>query len=99
MRFIDRQDAALQLIPLLAKYANEECVVLAVPRGGVPIGHTIARQYNFPMEVLLTKKIGHPASKELAIGAVSLEDEVIDLRRDVLFADALVFLEPCDFDL
>ena len=83
MRFIDRQDAALQLIPLLANYANEACVVLAVPRGGVPIGHTIARQYNFPMEFLLTKKIGHPASKELAIGAVSLEDEVIDLRHHI----------------
>ncbi len=83
MKFLDRQDAALQLVPLLAQYATEDCVILAVPRGGVPIGHTLARAYHFPLEILLTKKIGHPSSKELAIGAVSLEDEVVDTRHQV----------------
>jgi putative phosphoribosyl transferase len=83
MIFHDRYDAAMQLIPLLAKYKNEEGVVLAVPRGGVPIGYYIAMEYNFPLEILLTKKIGHPGSSELAIGAVSLENEVIDDRHNV----------------
>lgn len=83
MIFQDRFDAAMKLIPLLAKYKNEEGVVLAVPRGGVPIGYYIAMEYNFPLEILLTKKIGHPGSSELAIGAVSLENEVIDDRHNV----------------
>jgi predicted phosphoribosyltransferase len=73
----------MKLIPLLAKYKNEEGVVLAVPRGGVPIGYYIAMEYNFPLEILLTKKIGHPGSSELAIGAVSLENEVIDDRHNI----------------
>ena len=83
MIFHDRYDAAMKLIPLLSKYKNEEGVVLAVPRGGVPIGYYIAMEYNFPLEILLTKKIGHPGSSELAIGAVSLENEVIDDRHNV----------------
>lgn len=83
MRFRDRYAAALQLIPLLEKYKNEQGVVLAVPRGGVPLGYYIAKNYNFPMELLLTKKIGHPASAELAIGAVSMEDYILDKRHQV----------------
>jgi len=83
MIFEDRYDAALQMIPLLEKYKNDEGVVLAVPRGGVPIGYHIAKHYQFPLELLLTKKIGHPGSSELAIGAVSLESEVIDNRFDI----------------
>jgi putative phosphoribosyl transferase len=81
MRFNDRYDAASKLIPLLDKYKNDQGVVFAVPRGGVPIGYYIAKHYNFPMELLLAKKIGHPWSEELAIGAVSLEDHIIDERH------------------
>ena len=83
MIFHDRDDAAVKLIPLLSGYKNEEGVVLAVPRGGVPIGFRIAMEYNFPLEILLTKKIGYPSNEELAIGAVSLENEVIDDRFDI----------------
>lgn len=83
MIFLDRYDAAMKMIPLLAKYKNEKGVVLAVPRGGVPIGYYIAMEYGFPLELLLTKKIGHPASSELAIGAVSMENEVIDDRHNI----------------
>ncbi|PZX93009.1 phosphoribosyltransferase [Flavobacterium aquariorum] len=78
MLFADRYDASLKLILLLEKFKNDNCVILAVPRGGVPIGYHIAQAYHFPMDLLLTKKIGHPLNKELAIGAVSLEDEIID---------------------
>ena len=39
MVFLDRYDAAMKLVPLLEKYKNEEGVILAVPRGGVPIGY------------------------------------------------------------
>jgi putative phosphoribosyl transferase len=78
MLFKNRRDAALQLIPHLEKYKNDNGAVLAVPRGGIPIGYYIAKKFNFPLEPILTKKIGHPWSEELAIGAVSLEDHVID---------------------
>ena len=76
--YTDRQEASLKLIPLLEKFKNDNCVILAVPRGGVPIGYYIARKFNFPMDLLLTKKIGHPLNKEVAIGAVSLENEIVD---------------------
>ncbi len=51
---------------------------MTIPRGGVPLGYIIAQHYSFPMELLLTKKIGHPENKEFAIGAVSLESVLID---------------------
>jgi putative phosphoribosyl transferase len=83
MIFADRHDAAQQLIPLMSKYKNDAGVVMAVPRGGVPIAYLISKAYQFPLELLLTKKIGHPSNPELAIGAVSLENEVIDDRFDI----------------
>ena len=83
MIFTDRYDAASKLIPLLEKYRKERGVVLAVPRGGVPLAYYIARKLNFPLELMLTKKIGHPASEEFAIGAVGLEGEVIEHHEEV----------------
>lgn len=83
MLFRNRYDAALKLIPYLEKYKNERGVVFAIPRGGVPIGYYIAKNYNLPLELLLTKKIGHPLNEEVAIGAVSLEDYIIDERQDI----------------
>lgn len=83
MIFKDRHDAAMKMIPLLSPYKGDDGVVLAVPRGGVPIGYEIAMAYHFPLALLLTKKIGFPGNPELAIGAVSLEDEVIDDRFDI----------------
>lgn len=74
MLFSDRNDAAVQLIPHLDKYKSERGIIFAVPRGGVPIGFVLARHYNFPLELILTKKIGHPLNKELAVGAVTLDD-------------------------
>jgi predicted phosphoribosyltransferase len=83
MVFSNRHDAAQQIIPLLGKYKNEDAVVLAVPRGGVPIGYCIAVHYGFPLELLMTKKIGHPGNKELAIGSVSLEGYLVDERHRI----------------
>ncbi|HVX26700.1 MAG TPA: phosphoribosyltransferase family protein [Parafilimonas sp.] len=78
MIFLDRYDAAMKLVPLLEKYKNEEGVILAVPRGGVPIGYYLAMHFNFPMDLLMTKKIGHPANEEFAIGAVGIEDSIVE---------------------
>jgi putative phosphoribosyl transferase len=78
MHYTNRYDAALKLIPLLEKYHDDDAVILAVPRGGVPIGYAIAKKFDIPLDLLLTKKIGHPMNSEVAIGAVSLEDEILD---------------------
>lgn len=80
MKFTDRQDAAERLFPLLEKYRGEDVVVLAVPRGGVPVGYFISRFFRFPMDLLMTKKIGYPGNEELAVGAVSPEGRVLDPR-------------------
>lgn len=83
MTFNDRIDAGLQLAFKLKKYVIDPCVVLAVPRGGVPVAYTVASELNFPMQLVLTKKIGHPINKEYAIGAASLTDYFVIPHDDV----------------
>jgi predicted phosphoribosyltransferase len=71
MQFHDRTHAAFLLADALKKYHQHDAVVLAIPRGGVPIGYTIAHQLSLPLEVVMVKKIGHPFNPEYAIGSVS----------------------------
>ncbi len=78
MYFIDRYDAAMQLATKLEKYKNEDGVILAVPRGGVPIGYYLAKHLDFTLDLLMTKKLGHPANDEFAIGAVGIESIIIE---------------------
>lgn len=75
--YYDRLEAGMILAKALKKYQNDDSVVLAVPRGGIPIAYIVAKELNFPLDILLTKKIGHPTNKEYAIGAVSLTDRFI----------------------
>jgi predicted phosphoribosyltransferase len=93
----DRKEAGILLSERLKKYQNSNTIILAVPRGGVPVGYEIAKRLHLPMDIVLSKKIGHPNNKEYAIGAVSMnsmtlkehpevpqryiEDEVIRLRK------------------
>lgn len=79
--FYDRIDAANRLAVLLRRFRSDDGVVLAIPRGGVPLGRVIADDLNWPLDVILTKKIGHPENPEYAIGAVSLESVVVDPRH------------------
>ncbi|HEY4799914.1 MAG TPA: phosphoribosyltransferase family protein, partial [Bacteroidia bacterium] len=58
--FQDRFDAALRLADELKIYKGKSGIVLAIPRGGVPIGYIIARELDLPLEIILSKKIGHP---------------------------------------
>lgn len=78
MYFNDRYDAAMQLAQRLEKYKQEEGVVLAVPRGGVPLGYYLARHLDFALDLLMTKKLGHPINEEYAIGAVGLDNSIVD---------------------
>ena len=71
--FQDRTDAGIQLAEKLTFYKDQDVVVLAIPRGGLPLGAIVAKALNAPLDVALIKKIGHPNNKEYAIGAVSLE--------------------------
>jgi len=83
MYFINRFDAAMQLSKKLEKYRGLNGVILAVPRGGVPIGYYLARYLDFQLDLLMTKKLGHPLNEEFAIGAVGLEDSIIEETENV----------------
>lgn len=83
MIFKDRTDAGVQLAAKLSKYKDDPGVVLAIPRGGVPMAYIVARELKFPMDIVLTKKIGHPLNKEYAIGAASLTDYFVIPHEDV----------------
>lgn len=77
--FHDRHDAARRLVRELARYRDrEDALVLAIPRGGLPIGALLARELGLKLDVILTKKIGHPDNPEFAIGAVSLAGEAVN---------------------
>ena len=79
----DRKEAGLLLSEKLEKYQDTDTLILAVPRGGVPIGYEIAKNLNLPLDIILSKKIGHPLNKEYAIGAVSLDSTIIEEHPDV----------------
>lgn len=74
MKFENREHAGKLLAERLAGYSHYDPVILALPRGGVPIAHIIAEKLHAPLDVCLVKKIGAPGSEEFAIGAVA-EDE------------------------
>ena len=77
--FKDRIDAGLLLADKLSSYKdNERVVILAIPRGGLPLGAIVAKSLNAKLDIALSKKIGHPFNKEFAIGAVSLENIIMD---------------------
>jgi putative phosphoribosyl transferase len=72
MHFHDRFDAGRQLATQLASFANNPDVrVLALPRGGVPVGFEIARALHAPLDVWVVRKLGAPSIPELAIGAIA----------------------------
>ncbi len=81
--FKNRIDAGLQLSAKLRGFQNDPAIVLSVPRGGVPVAFAVARELGFPLELILTKKIGHPMNKEYAIGAASINDYFIVPHADV----------------
>jgi predicted phosphoribosyltransferase len=70
--FRDRRDAGRQLAHALAGYAGHpDVLVLALPRGGVPVASEVARTLHAPLDVLLVRKLGVPGHEELAFGAVA----------------------------
>lgn len=83
-RFRDRRDAGRRLAALLSAYANRsDVLVLALPRGGVPVAFEVARALDAPLDVFLVRKLGVPGHEELAMGAIAsggvgvLNDELV----------------------
>ncbi len=77
-------EAGTELAGLLARYrANPQAVVLALPRGGVPVGYEVASALGLPLDVLVVRKLGMPTQPELAMGAVASGGAVV-LNDDVV---------------
>jgi putative phosphoribosyl transferase len=84
--FIDRADAGRQLAGKLLHLKGGDPLVLAIPRGGVPVGFEVAKALGAPLDLVLVRKIGAPGQPELAIGAVVdgghaetvLNDEIVE---------------------
>jgi predicted phosphoribosyltransferase len=84
-RFRDRREAGRVLAEELTSYANQpDVLILALPRGGVPVGCELARALRVPLDVFLVRKLGVPGHEELAMGAVAtggvrvLNDDVVE---------------------
>jgi putative phosphoribosyl transferase len=102
-RFHDRRAAGRLLAAKLTAYANRsDVVVLALPRGGVPVAYEVAGALRAPLDVFLVRKLGAPGHEELAMGAVAtggvrvINDEVVEalhVRQDAIDAVAAQQIE------
>ena len=83
-RYRNRTEAGRALADLLKKYANrDDVIVLALPRGGVPVAAEVAAALKAPLDVFLVRKLGVPGHEELAMGAIA-SGGIRVLNRDVL---------------
>lgn len=77
-RFVDRQDAGRQLAELVAPLiTGDDAVILALPRGGVPVAREVSERVGAPLDILLVRKLGVPWQPELAFGAIATGDVVV----------------------
>ena len=85
MVFQNRKEAGIKLAEALSKFKDDDVIVFALPRGGVVLGVEIAEKLDAPLDLVITKKIGHPFNSEYAIGAVAESGEPLynaaELRR------------------
>ncbi|MDP4261376.1 MAG: phosphoribosyltransferase family protein [Bacteroidota bacterium] len=78
--FEDRKDAALQLAKALEKYKDKGAIVLGIPRGGAVTAYYVALHLHAEFSLLVSRKLGHPANPEYAVGAIA-EDGTIHLNK------------------
>lgn len=81
MNFHDRIHAAKMLIPFVRPGVTSNTIVLGLTRGGIPLAHTLARYFNLPLDVMITRKIGYPFNPEVAMGSIA-HDGTIRMQRD-----------------
>ena len=103
MPFANRFEAGRRLAAALASYKDERPVVLALPRGGVPVAAEVAAALGAPLDLVLVRKIGVPMQPELAMGAVADGGVPVIIRNeDVIEMTAVgeaVFKKVCDEEL
>jgi putative phosphoribosyl transferase len=82
--FNDRTDAGKRLSERLFEYANrEDVLILALPRGGVPVAFEVAKELNLKMDIFIVRKLGVPGNEELAMGAIA-SGNIRVLNEDVI---------------
>ncbi len=81
--FQNRAEAGRQLAERLAAYRDRDTVVYALPRGGVPVAAEVAGALGAPLDLVIPRKIGHPASPEYAIAAVTERGDPVENRAEV----------------
>jgi putative phosphoribosyl transferase len=86
MVFVNRSDAGRQLAQALLPYRGRRPVVLALPRGGIPVAAEVAAALKAPLDLVLVRKIGVPGQPELAMGAVVDGGNPIVVRNDDVIA-------------
>lgn len=95
MSFRNRTDAGRRLAKALINYEDRRPVVLALPRGGVPVAAEVARSLDAPLDLILVRKIGIPSHPELAMGAVvDGADPLVVRNEDVI---AMADVSEADF--
>jgi putative phosphoribosyl transferase len=103
MTFKNRLDAGRKLAQALAGYKNQQPVILALPRGGVPVAAEVAAALDAPLDLILVRKIGVPTQPELAMGAVVDGGAPIIVRNDDIIQlagiDESEFNAVCDSEL
>jgi putative phosphoribosyl transferase len=85
MPFVNRIEAGQKLAKALDSYKNQRAVVLALPRGGVPVAAEVATALDAPLDLILVRKIGVPYQPELAMGAVVDGGEPVVVRNEDVF--------------
>jgi predicted phosphoribosyltransferase len=103
MSFKNRSEAGRKLATALAAYRNQHPVILALPRGGVPVAAEVASALKAPLDLILVRKIGVPTQPELAMGAVVDGGEPIIVRNEDVIGLAGIsesdFKAVCDSEL
>lgn len=103
MPFANRSQAGKQLAAALLQYRSEHPVVLALPRGGVPVAAEVAAALNAPLDLVLVRKVGVPYQPELAMGAVVDGDAPLIVRNEDVIqlagVDDATFKSVCDGEL
>ncbi len=88
MPFDDRSDAGRKLAGALARYKSQQPVILALPRGGVPVAAEVAAELKAPLDLILVRKIGVPFQPELAMGAVVDGGSPVVVRNEDVIREA-----------
>lgn len=87
LRFANRRDAGKQLADALLKYRGKDVVVYALPRGGVALGFEVAQALDAPLDLVITRKIGHPMNPEYAVCAVTEEGDLLCDEKEKVLLD------------